>query len=296
MRLKQLPKNYQNLKMSKVFMPVKPDELWGVLDENPEAVVYAGGTDLLVKLRSQHAKPACLICLERLDDFKGITTEGDEIFIGALTTHREMVGDPIVVRDLRLMATATKSLGSPPVRNMGTLAGNIVTASPAGDTLAPLYVLNAQLEIRSRSATRRAPIESFILGPGKVDLNHGEIVSRIIVSKSPKFGVHHYEKVGRRDSLACAVVSMAALVNVTDDNIISKIRLAWGSVGPTIMRFRSVESFLEGKALSIKGLSEAVRLVKESVHPIDDLRASSSYRREVAGRLLLRLIGYAPCI
>ncbi|MDR3603705.1 MAG: xanthine dehydrogenase family protein subunit M [Syntrophaceae bacterium] len=279
--------------MSKVFMPAQPDELWGILDENPEAVVYAGGTDLLVRLRSRFTKPDCLVCLERLDDLKGVKADDDDIFIGALTTHREMLNDPIIQKDLHILTHALKQLGSPPIRNMGTLGGNIVTASPAGDTLAPLYILNAQLEIGSRNSTRRAPIESFILGPGKVDLAHGEILSRVVVRKVPKFEVHHYEKVGKRNALACSVVSMATLMNVSSNNLISNIRLAWGSVGPTVLRFGDIEHFLVGKPLTVEGLSEAINMIQELVKPIDDIRATACYRREVAGRLLLRLLKYS---
>jgi xanthine dehydrogenase FAD-binding subunit len=105
--------------------------------------------------------------------------------------------------------------------------------------------------------------------------------------------VHHYEKVGRRSALACSVVSMAALMNISQDNTISEIRLAWGSVGPTIMRFRDIETFLVGRTLTVEGIEDAIRKVQQSVVPIDDVRASAAYRREVAGRLMLRLTGYS---
>jgi xanthine dehydrogenase FAD-binding subunit len=204
-----------------------------------------------------------------------------------------MLNDPIIQKDVHILTHALKQLGSPPIRSMGTLGGNIVTASPAGDTLAPLYILNAQLEIRSRNSTRRAPIESFILGPGKVDLVHGEILSRVVVRKIPKCWVHHYEKVGKRNALACSVVSMATLMNVSSNNLISNIRLAWGSVGPTVLRFGDIEHFLVGKPLTVEGLSEAINMIQELVKPIDDIRATACYRREVAGRLLLRLLKYS---
>ena len=279
--------------MSQIYMPVQTNDLWDILENNPEAEVYAGGTDLLVKHRAHGGAPGCLVCIERLDEFKGIETDGDKILIGALTTHRQIIQDPTIQKAIPILGMSAKTLGSPPVRNMGTIAGNIVTASPAGDTLAPLYVLNAELEIRSRNTTRMIPIESFILGPGKVDLHRGEIVSKVIVSKPRVFRIHHYEKVGRRNALACSVVSMAALMNVTDSDIISEVRLAWGSVGPTIMRFPKLEQLLTGKPLKAKDLSDAVEFVKVSVKPIDDVRASSFYRREVAGRLLLRLLDYS---
>lgn len=279
--------------MSAVIVPYSLDELWDALDKNPEAALLAGGTDLLVRLRSLAAKPHCMICMERLDDLKGVRIEGNEIMIGALTTHREMLCDPVVQKEIPIMVCALKNLGSPPVRNMGTLGGNIVTASPAGDTLAPLYNLNAKIELRSKNSSRRLPIESFILGPGRVDLNPGEIVSQVIITLDNRFSVHHYEKVGRRNALSCAIVSMASLLDLAEDNTISEIRLAWGSVGPTVMRLRKIENFLAGRPLTFKGIGEAIGLVQRAVNPIDDIRASADYRREVSGRLLLRLVSYA---
>lgn len=279
--------------MSQVLLPATMEELWSYMDGYPEALLYAGGTDLLVKNRSSAVKPDCLICLERMKELKGVRIEGSKIIIGALTTHREMLDDPIIQEDLPLLAQALKSLGSPPIRNMGTLGGNIVTASPAGDTLAPLYILKARLNIRSKRTNRSLPIESFIFGPGKVDLLTGEILSEVVINKDPGFTFNHYEKVGRRNALACSVVSMAALMNIEKDNAISEIRLAWGSVGPTIMRFEDIERLLEGKPLTAMGIQDAIRKVQQSVSPIDDTRASADYRRDVAGRLLLRLLSYA---
>ncbi len=279
--------------MSHVLVPTTLEELWTFMAENPDAMIYAGGTDLLVKIRSCAVTTDCLICMERLNELKGVRVEAGEIIIGALTTHREMLDSPIVQRDLPLLYNALKNLGSPPIRNMGTLGGNIVTASPAGDTLPPLYISNAHLEIRSRNSSRRVPIESFILGPGRVDMRPGEILSQVVINKNTRFMVHHYEKVGRRSALACSVVSMAALMNISEDNTISEIRLAWGSVGPTVMRFRDIETFLVGRTLTVRGIEDAIRKVQQSVMPIDDVRASAAYRREVAGRLMLRLTGYA---
>ncbi|MFH0960757.1 MAG: xanthine dehydrogenase family protein subunit M [Pseudomonadota bacterium] len=279
--------------MSQVLLPKTMEELWTYMEGNPQALLYAGGTDLLVKNRSSAVKPDCLICMERMKEWKGVRIEGSKIIIGALTTHREMLDDPIIQKDLPLLAQALKSLGSPPIRNMGTLGGNIVTASPAGDTLAPLYILKARLNIRSKRSNRSLPIESFILGPGKVDLHTGEILSEVVLGKSPGFTFNHYEKVGRRNALACSVVSMAALMNIEKDNAISEIRLAWGSVGPTIMRFEDIERLLEGKPLTAMGIEAAIRKVQQSVSPIDDIRASAAYRREVAGRLLLGLLSYS---
>ncbi|MCX5872962.1 MAG: xanthine dehydrogenase family protein subunit M [Deltaproteobacteria bacterium] len=279
--------------MTDIFLPSDLDELWRLLNIKPEAALYAGGTDLLVKRRSGLIDPPSLVCLERIQELKGVKECGDEVFVGALTTHSELLSHRVIRKHFPVLIQAIAVLGSPPVRNMGTIGGNIVTASPAGDTLAPLYVLDAQMEIRSLSSSRRVPISAFILGPGQIDLGQGEILAGVWIKRHQGFRLQHYEKVGRRNALACSVVSMAAIMRVSSDNRIYEIRLAWGSVGPTVMRFPEVERLLEGKPLTVDGLNDVIELVHAGIKPIDDIRATASYRREVAGRLLHRLINYS---
>lgn len=279
--------------MMDVFLPRDLDELWRLLDIKPRATLYAGGTDLLVKMRSGLIDPPSLVCLERIQELKGVRECGDEVLIGALTTHSQLLSHVIIRKNFQVLTQAIAVLGSPPVRNMGTLGGNIVTASPAGDTLAPLYVLDAQMEIQSRSSSRRVPISSFILGPGRIDLCQGEILAGVWIKKPHGFHLQHYEKVGRRNALACSVVSMAALMKVSAKNCISEMRLAWGSVGPTVIRIPKVEDLLQGKPLTIDAFNDVISLVQAGVKPIDDIRATASYRREIAGRLLHRLVNYS---
>ena len=143
---------------------------------------------------------------------------------------------------------------------MGTIGGNIVTASPAGDTLPPLYVLAAEVEIQSKNSSRHAALTDFILGPGKVDLKRGEILTKIFLRKSPKWTIHHYEKVGRRKAQACAVASMAALLQVSETGSIDRARLAWGSVGPTVVTSREIEEALVGQPISLETFKKRVSL------------------------------------
>ena len=173
---------------------------------------------------------------------------------------------------------------------MGTIGGNICTASPAADTLPPLYVMAAELEIRSKEDSRRVSPIDFISGPGKTSLKRGEIVYAVRVKKAPEYNFHRFEKVGQRKALAIAVVSLAATLRVSDSGKVEKARLAWGSVGPTVVTSPEVEEALIGQPLSLAGLQKAVSLAREAVCPIDDVRASASYRRSVAGNLLWRFL------
>jgi CO/xanthine dehydrogenase FAD-binding subunit len=276
--------------MREVFVPRSLNEVWGILDREPHPAVYAGGTDLLVKLRASTVNPPALVCLERVNELKGVRDEGKEVFIGAATTHSNLLDEPLIRNHFPVLVKALNFLGSPPVRHMGTIGGNIVTASPAGDSLPPLYALDADVVILSAEGPTRLSLKEFLLGPGTVDLHPGEILGGVVIRKQPRFNVHHYEKVGRRKAQACAVANMAALLEISDDGIIQDARLAWGSVGPTVLVAPEVERLLIGNPLSVDVLKEASHLVESAVSPIDDIRASADYRRTVAGALILRLL------
>ncbi|MBI5568559.1 MAG: xanthine dehydrogenase family protein subunit M [Desulfomonile tiedjei] len=275
-----------------VFLPRTLDDLWDTLEQRPESMVYAGGTDLFVRLRSGSIAPPSLVCLERLNEIKGVRDEGEFLFIGAATTHGFLLAHPLTVEHFPILAKALAVLASPPVRHMGTIGGNIVNASPAGDTLPPLYVLDAEIEISSRREVRRMPLADFIFGPGEVLLGKGEILTGVRVKKLTNENVHHYEKVGLRKGQACAVASLAALLRLSPSGVVEEARLAWGSVGPTVVTLTEVEHALTGEVLSHDTLKGLIPLVRDNVSPIDDVRASAEYRRIVAGQLLLRLQQY----
>ncbi|HKI49835.1 MAG TPA: FAD binding domain-containing protein [Desulfobacteria bacterium] len=173
---------------------------------------------------------------------------------------------------------------------MGTLGGNICSASPAGDTLPPLYALDARLDLVTERDIRHVPLAEFITGPGATTLGPGEILKTVWVKEPKSYNLQYYEKVGQRNALAISLVSLAAMLNLDSQGIIRAARLAWGSAGPTIQTAPAVEEALVGHRLNRKTLDEAAFLTSSAVKPITDLRASAEYRRMVAGRLLLRLL------
>ncbi|MDQ7827132.1 MAG: xanthine dehydrogenase family protein subunit M [Candidatus Eremiobacteraeota bacterium] len=275
--------------MKEVHIPRSLNQVWDLLDREPGAMLYAGGTDLIPKVRKGLLSPPSLICLERVRALKEVTDGGEEVFLGAGLTHHRVEALPSVQREFPLLAQAVGVLASPPIRHMGTMGGNIVTASPAGDTLPALTVLRAEVELVARERTRRMALADFIKGPGRTALEPGEILRGLWIRKASHFSVHHYEKVGRRKAQAIAVVSMAALLLMEGD-IVKEARFAWGSAGPTVMTSRAVEEVFTGNPLSLEVLKRAALLAESAVKPIDDIRASAAYRREVAGRLLFRLL------
>ena len=276
--------------MRKVLLPHTLEELSEVLNAEPQATVYAGGTDLLVKLRQGLVDSPCLVCLERIEDLKGVREHGHQVFIGACSSHAALLGNPIIRSNFPVLTKALELLGSPAIRNMGTIGGNLCTASPAADSLPPLYVLDAEVEIWSRNTSRRMALKAFILGPGKTSLQPREIVSGIWVRKAPGYNLHHFEKVGQRKALAISIASLAALLRVSENGVIEEARFAWGSVGPTIITSAEVEKALVGNRLSRPILEKAACLARSAVEPIDDIRASAKYRRLVSGNLMLRLL------
>ena len=258
--------------LSRVLLPHTLNDLWEMMRDFPDAALYAGGTDLLVKMRSGMIPQKRLICLERIQELKGMEDDGDRLTIRAATTFSELLGNRVVTACVPVLAMAVSELGSPLIRNMGTIGGNICTASPAGDTLAPLYALKVIFDLTSSTGVRSLPIDRFIVGPGQTLLKPGEILSAIHMEKPYPQAIQHFEKVGRRNAMACSLASLAAIVRLSDDGTVLTASLAWGSVGPTVITS-----------------SEAVAVVRQAVCPITDIRATADYRREVAGNLLLRL-------
>jgi xanthine dehydrogenase FAD-binding subunit len=184
--------------MMQVLLPESIDALLDLLAGDPACRVMGGGTDLLVHLRAAAQMPDTIVCLERIAELKGVTVEGDAVRIGGATTITGLLDSSVVREKLPLLHRAAGVFASPIVRNMATIGGNICTASPAGDTLPPLYVMNASVELRSAGNVRTVPLEGFISGPRRVDLRPGELLTAVMVPVPTGFGVHHFEKVGQR--------------------------------------------------------------------------------------------------
>jgi len=207
-----------------------------------------------------------------------------------MVTHQALLDSPVIRQHLPLVHKAAQVLGSPPIRHMGTIGGNICTASPAGDILPALYVLDAGLEISSPAGKRIVPIQEFITGPGKTILSNTEILSGVRVKVPDPRYQGYYLKVGQRKSLAISIISMAALLMVSPDKKILSARFAWGSVGPIVMRFPDIESSLAGRTFGPDLLLEVGRRTSERIQPIRDIRASASYRKMVAEGLPLKIL------
>lgn len=277
--------------MSRVHAPLSLGEALELLARHPEAVCLAGGTDLLVKARRHGGLPEDVVLLERVAALQDIAWEGDALRVGACVAHARLLAWLRREGVLPVLARALAGLGSPAVRNMGTLGGNCCTASPAGDCLPPLAVLGARLELASLAGTRELDLPAFHRGPGRTALAPGEILVAVRLPAVRRFDVQHFEKVGLRDALAIATVSLAVAARRESDGAVAEIRLAWGGVAPTVLRCPEAEAVLVGTRLEPAALKAAAALARAAARPLDDLRGTAAWRREVTGNLLLRLAG-----
>lgn len=250
-------------------------EALAMLAEEP-LVPFAGGTDLYVWLNAGTFAGRRFVDLHALDELRGIALRDDRLVLGALTTHAELAASPLVAAQLPILAAAAREIGGPQVRNRGTLGGNIMSGSPAGDTLPVLAVAEAELVLQSVAGERRVPFSSFFIGYRRKDARPEELLVSIEVPPVP--GRQWYRKVGTRAAQAISKVVMAGV------HAPGEWRLACGSVGPTVIRCRRTEAALHDS------LPAAKAALREEIHPIDDHRSTATYRRAVAENLLARFV------
>jgi xanthine dehydrogenase FAD-binding subunit len=276
-----------------VMFPRTEQELQVMMNANPKARIMAGGTDILVAIRKNPAlQPDALICTERVEGWKALEIRGDKLFVGPAVTIQGLLDSDIISNRLPILHQALAALAAPPVRHAATLAGNVCTASPAGDALPPLYALEAMIRARGAAGERAIPMDEWMTGPGKTSLKADEYVAGIEIRLPAGTVRGGCIKVGHRRAMAIAVASLAFLIE-TDGRSVSKARFAWGSVGPTVLRLPKVEQIVEEGGLTLENLKTAAQMASKLVRPIGDLRATAEYRRRVAGNLLLNLANLA---
>jgi len=257
------------------------------MEQFPKAKILAGGTDLLVRLKdeiNQHD----IIDISHLKELKGISIADDKIKIGALTTFSELIENEIIAENASALVQAAEIVGSPQIRNRGTIGGNIANASPAGDSIPPLLILEAEIEISGKSGARTVPMRNFFKGPGRTILKKCEIISSVIIPKNKDYR-GAFVRLGQRKSLAISKVSLAALFKMKDEKI-EEARIALGAVAPTVIRASKTEKFLIGKKLNDETISEAKKIICDEVSPISDIRSIAEYRKEMCGELLEQAI------
>lgn len=252
--------------------------------------VLAGGTDLMVTLNARVEVPPAYLNIWSLRELRGISEESEAIRIGALTTYTQIVRSPFVQQHARILIEAAKSVGAVQIQNRGTLGGNVVNASPAGDTLPVLAALDADLEVGSARGVRKVPFNEFYTGYRKTALAADELLLAVHLPKLRADDWQYFRKVGTRQAQAISKVVMALFARVDATKYIETIRIAYGSVAPTVMRARQTENLLNGQTLSEELIEQARRQALNEVQPISDVRSTAEYRRLVSGNILYRCL------
>ncbi len=245
-----------------------------------QAQVLAGGTDLLVKMKSGLLKPLYLVSLKRIGELKGIHHQpGVGVVIGARTTHNELVSSPVLASRFRSVCSAAASMAGYQIRNSGTVGGNLVNAVPSADLPPILIALGAKVRLVGPGGERTLELEEFFVGPGKTMLLPGEILASVIIPEQATTG-SNYQKFGLRQAEALAVAGVASAVTMQGD-IMQEVRIAMGAVAPTPMRARQAETLLRGQKVNEKLIAMASGFAAAVSRPISDIRGSAEYRQHL---------------
>jgi CO/xanthine dehydrogenase FAD-binding subunit len=257
-----------------VHAPRTLEEALGLRAAHPGARPIAGGTDLMVALNADRERPDALIDLGRVPELQGWRYEGDELVLGAALTYTE-ASDGEVASALPALAAAARTVGSPQIRNRGTIGGNLGTGSPAGDALPPLLIEDAGIELASVRGRRTLPLAEFLLGPKRTALADDELV--VAVRLRPSRAPQTFMKIGPRNAMVISICSLA----LSADRERGELRAAFGSAGPVVglvtAPLEEAESFAER--------------VVAAASPIDDVRGTAEYRRHALGVLTRRALG-----
>jgi CO/xanthine dehydrogenase FAD-binding subunit len=262
----------------------------------PDAIPIAGGTDLMVALNFDRARPQAILDLTRVAELRDWGTDDGRLRVGAGVTFTRLIEE--LGERLPGLAIASRTVGSPQIRNRGTVGGNLCTASPAGDGLPPLYVSDADVELASATGTRRLPVAEFVTGPKRQAARDDELIAAFHLPAAT--GAQQFAKIGTRNAMVIAVCSLSLAVWPERRAVCACI----GSAGPTPIRAGEAEAFIagvldeerlwEGRGpLSGAALERFGELVAAAAAPIDDVRGSAAYRRHALGVLARRLLTWA---
>ena len=256
-----------------MLTPRSLDDALRLRAEYPEALPVQGGTDVMVALNFDRVRPLALLNLNEVAELRGFTRENGTLRLGAGLTYSEAMQEPLA-RELPALAQAARTVGSPQIRNRGTIGGNLGTASPAGDALPPLLVEGAEIELASVRGSRRIPLGEFLVGPKQNAVAADELIASVLVR--PGGQPQTFMKVGPRNAMVIAVCSLA----VVADSERGELRAAFGSAAPVT---RLVTS-------PIEDADSFPDTVADAASPIDDVRGTAAYRRHALRVLTQRAL------
>jgi carbon-monoxide dehydrogenase medium subunit len=258
-------------------------------ERGPGLTVLAGGTDVMVQYLRGDIRPLGLFHICAIPELKARAFK-QRTGLGALTTHRELVADLEVRRRHPALAEAAATVGGRQTQNVGTIAGNLVNASPAADLLPVMLVSDGTVTLASSSGGREMPVAEFVLGRRRTARRDDELVTAISFAPLPARAGETYLKIGRRHAMEVAIIGLAARLAFDAEGTVVEARLAVASAGPRPFRATQAEARLVGSRLDTDSVREAGDLMVRASQPIDDARATVEYRRHVLPALLARSV------
>jgi carbon-monoxide dehydrogenase medium subunit len=275
------------MKKFNYFCPKSLKEIWELKEKYPDSWYIAGGTDLMVKIKNREIKPSTLISLRSIRELSEIKT-GDVISIGSLTTISDLINHTKLASLFPILIQAAKMIGSPQIRNVATIGGNLCNCSPCADTALPLLVLEARAVLTNSKGSREVPLDEFFLGPAKSCLNQTEILTQIHIDKSSSNFQSTFLK-KRRVRMDLAIASVAVFLEMKEKTCL-QARIAAGAVAPIPLRLYQVEELFQNSKITSEMIKEAQKIAVNSISPITDVRSTDVYRREIIGVFIKQAI------
>jgi len=271
--------------------PTVSEAIQALVEHGSAAYPLAGGTDLLVRRKRGDLSAKAFVNLKRIAGLDTINQQAEGLRIGALASISGLEHSAAIRASHPVLAEASGTLGSPSIRNLGTIGGNIGRASPASDIAPALIVLGGRVIAEGPQGKKEYEVGQFFRGPGKTVLLPGEVITSFFLAPMEKDSGAAYERLGRREGMECALVGVAAMLALSaDGNEVRQARIALAAVGPVPLRASKAETVLLSGTLNRARLQEAARAAADDALPIDDMRASAAYRKEMVCVLTLRAL------
>jgi CO/xanthine dehydrogenase FAD-binding subunit len=272
--------------------PQKIEEVLEILSKyGKEIKIIAGGTDLLVQYYDRLYEVSAWLDLKNIEKLKEIKIDQNQIEIGAMVTHTRLETSKDIKKHYLILSQAAADIGSPQIRNRGTIGGNIVNASPAGDLLPALIAYRAQFKLVSHKEESIVSAEDFFLGPKKTILKPEQLLSKIIIPIPEQNTYSSWIKIGKRKALMVATVSLALVLSMTEGNkIIKEVKVCLGSVAPTPFEIMEIREKMIGRQFNQLDFNELGQLVEDRISPIDDIRGTKEYRQDVTKNIMINAL------
>lgn len=276
-----------------IYQPKSVEEALKMKNEHPEALVLAGGSDILIQIREGKLAGKELISIQTLDELRGISLEADgTILIKPLTSFSHVTKNPIIQKYLPTLGNAVDQIGGPQIRNIGTIGGNICNGVTSADSASTLKAYDAVLEVASVDGIRSVNYADFSKGPGRVDLQPNEILVGIRILKDSYENTYgHYIKYSIRRAMDIATLGCSVNVRLSSDKkTIERIRIGYGVAGPTPMRVPTAEALATGKPISEQLILDVAAATLEDVNPRTSWRATKEFRMQLVKELCKRAL------